>query len=131
MTVICNSNSGKTLASRYLARGYTAQSEFGISIDREYAVFGTALWQSLLLFLISDDNSLPNWYPADLFSIKDGKLGSDWFFNAYAGNEDGLQAIWGYDALVHDDTHYDALLERNPEAMKVFYLERAKLVESD
>jgi hypothetical protein len=84
-------------------------------------VFAIAIYSGATLFLLADDDNLPNWYPADLFSISAMRIPPDWFATAYAGNESGLQLLLGYERLISDESHYDALLERDPEAIRYFW----------
>jgi hypothetical protein len=121
MQVLCIANRGAALSASYPALGNTPRSEFHVQIGREYKVFAVAIYIGATLLLLADDDHLPNWYPLDLFSISQAQIPSDWFATAYRGNEGGLQFLLGYERLVSDESHYDALLERDPEALKLFW----------
>jgi hypothetical protein len=121
MKVICIANSGKSLSAKYLI-GNTSSSIFHVATGKEYSVFAVAVYRGTTLFLLSDENRLPSWFPADLFSITDPRVPQDWFSAKFPENEDGLQFLLGYEQMVFDDSHYDALLERSPEAIKAFRL---------
>ncbi|MGA7237067.1 MAG: hypothetical protein WBY44_15375 [Bryobacteraceae bacterium] len=123
----CEKNSIAGLPPKYLDAGFTTRSVLHITVDKDYAVFGMAVWKDTLRILISDDNGLPNWYPIELFSVKDARLPDDWLF-AFFGNDESshLQALWGYRNLVIDEQHYDALVERDERALAIFAQERAK-----
>lgn len=123
MQVICNYNSGQTFPARLLNLGYTTQSAFTVSVGKEYQVFAMALWRGVVLMLLADDSHFPNWFPIDLFSMSDSRLPENWSFLSAESNESGLQALWGYERLITDDSHYDGLLEREPEALRHFYAE--------
>ena len=75
----------------------------------------------MLLLLLMDEYQLPNWFPADLFSIDEPHLPENWSFKMCINAEHGLQAVWGYEELIFDEAHHDDLLERDPEALRVFY----------
>ena len=131
MKVSCIANSGKSLPGAYLSHGYFAESVFRIAIGKEYLVFGMALWDSRLMVLLSDEDDLPNWYPVELFSLVDPRLPTDWMCNVNMKNEGGLKAVWGYESLVLDDEHHDALQERESGALEIFQNERnRRLAES-
>lgn len=131
MRVICNSNSGQSLPSRMLSSGHTLQSSFTVSIGREYHVFAMALWQGVILLLLADDHHLPNWFPMCLFSANDPRLPDEWSFWSAESDEEGLQALWGYKQLIANATHYDGLLEREPEALRYFYEEETRRLNLD
>ena len=80
----------------------------------------------MVLLLLADDHKLPNWHPVKLFSFTDDHLADDWFFSTSIANEHGVQAIWGYESLVRDPAHYEALLERDQAALKIFYQEKSR-----
>jgi hypothetical protein len=124
MLVIPKANSGKALPPKYFSLGYTEQSEFNITIGKEYTVFAIGFWQSAIHFLICDDSELPNWHPAELFLISDGSLPNGWLFSTCVANEHGVDAVCGYERLIIDKAHYESLLERDPEAIHVFRQEQ-------
>jgi hypothetical protein len=106
--------------------GYTDQSVLHVTVGREYFVFAISMWRGILQVLLSDDNGLPNWYPMECFSVTDEHLPDDWLFAFYGRDESAdLQALWGYADLIHDDEHYDLLLERDESAMNIFVRESA------
>lgn len=78
-----------------------------------------SLYAGALMVLIRDDTRLPNWYPIQLFEVAEPVLPNNWLF-ANFGNSEHLQAIWGYEELIRDESHYDALLERDPDALRIF-----------
>jgi len=126
MRVVCSGKTGKCLSAKYLAAlsGETEQTEYDVSVGKEYEVFGVAVWRSIILLLLLDDGNLPDWYPVELFSVADAQLPEDWFFSVSVANEHGVEAIWGYDHLVRTPSHYEALLERDPSALRMFFKER-------
>jgi hypothetical protein len=131
MRVNCNSNSGQTLPANYLGLGYTSHSNFNISIGEEYNVFGMALWQGVILLLLADDYHLPNWVPAQLFSVTDSRLPADWLFLQSDKEGEMLQALWGYERLITDASHYAGLIERESEALQFFYQEEKRRLHCD
>jgi hypothetical protein len=124
MQIITREHSGKMLPSKYFALGYTEQSEFYLTIGKEYTVFAIALWRSTILFLICDDYDLPSWHPAELFSISQPRMPDNWLFSTSVANEHGVEALWGYERLAIDPSHYEALLERDPVALGFFHEEK-------
>lgn len=105
----------------------TKRSAFHVVVGREYFVFALAVYRGVLLLLLSDEDHLPNWHPIDLFSISDGRLPQDWYSAAYPGNDDGLQFLIGYERLIMDASHYDALLERDASAMQAFQEQTSRI----
>jgi len=120
MFIISKANSGKALPPKYISLGYTEESDFYITIGKEYVVFAIAFWQASVLFLIRDDYESPSWHPAELFEISQAKLPNNWLFSTSVAKEHGVHALCGYERLITDKDHYEALLERDPEAIRVF-----------
>lgn len=125
MRVLCIHNLGRNLSAELLKTGYTIHSEFPVSIGKEYSVFGMKIWEGFILVLLSDDNRLPNWFPISLFMLTDSRLPEHWSFTSIPCDRDTheVRGLWGYDRLITDETHHDALLEREPEALRHFYNE--------
>lgn len=123
MRVTCISDSGQSLSDQFLRLGYTVKSAFSVSVGKEYEVFAMSLWSGAILLLLADEHHLPNWFPLELFSLIDPGLPADWSFWPNLANKNGLQALWGYERLITDASHYDGLVERDPEALRHFYEE--------
>jgi hypothetical protein len=123
MRVTCICNNGQSLSDQFLRRGYTVKSAFSVSVGKEYEVFAMSLWSGVMLLLLADEHHLPNWFPMELFSWSDASLPAGWSFVPSLANEHGLQALWGYQRLTTDASHYDGLVERDPEALRHFYEE--------
>lgn len=131
MHVTCISNSGHSLSDQYLRLGYTVRSAFAVSVGKEYDVFAMSLWCGAILLLLADEHHLPSWFPMELFSLSDPRLPADWSFLPSLANEGGLQALWGYGRLITDASHYDGLVERDPEALRHFYEEERLRLQRD
>lgn len=120
MKIICTSNTGADLSSGHALLGYTKESRFSLVVGCEYIVHAMSIWRSTLMVLLVDESQLPNWYPIESFEISDGHLPCDWFFRRFQDEESLLRAIWGYQQIASDPSHYDALIERVPDALRVF-----------
>jgi hypothetical protein len=126
MRAKCLFNDGKSLSEKYLnLEGYTSKSSFNVAIGGEYLVFAMSLWHGVILILLADESHLPNWFPLELFSIDDRRLPANWSFVSMLESSH-LQALWGYEQLVGDPLRYDALLEREPAALREFYEEEER-----
>jgi hypothetical protein len=103
-----------------------------LSLGNVYMIYGISLWQNSLNYLIvPKEASLPNWYPVDLFEIMDESFYSESYFGYFGGSDDrGLNAIWGYKELVKDHQHYVDLIEREPDAIRVFLKRKKEIDES-
>lgn len=128
MIIVCKANTSNALPKEYFVAfpGDSDQSTYHISIGREYRVFAMALWHSQLMVLLCDDTEYPIWYSVHFFSIRDTSLPGNWQCSINMKNEGGLQAIWGYERLVTDKFHHDALMERDAEALAFFFDERRR-----
>jgi hypothetical protein len=117
MVVICVTNSMRNLPPNPLA--YNRDAMMQLTVDAEYAVCAMSIYAGSLMVLVSDDTGLPNWYPIQLFRVADSGLSGSWRFASYCESAH-LQALWGYEELIEDESHYDSLLERDAEALAVF-----------
>lgn len=123
MHIKCIENTGKNLSKTHFSMGYTSVSEFDLELGKDYSVYGISWWSGVVFFLLLGEGGYPRWCPSELFTITQNTIPADWFFATFLdGQKNGLQAILSYDEMVNSlDEHYDALLEYEPEAIKVFF----------
>jgi len=89
-----------------------------LEMGSEHIVYGIELYNGALRYLITDGGKRPFWYPSELFRITDPLVYAEWYVSAgeYQGK---LNVIWGYKELL-GPAHYQNLLEREPEDMRIF-----------
>lgn len=116
MVVVCVARRASVPASSV---AYNPHAVTDVTIGSNYLVAAISIYVGLVMVLIRDDTHLPSRYPMEMFDVADSRLPSDWFFVNYP-DSDFLQAIWGYEELVVDEFHYDALLEREDDALAIF-----------
>lgn len=124
MKVVCVANVGSSLSRSRKAAGYTDDSVFHLTIDGEYDVYAMALFDAGLSVLICDDTGYPRMEPIELFDVGNGHVPAHWEFTLFSGEQFLVKAIWGYSALIHNESHYDDLLQLEPSALQIFYAER-------
>ncbi len=131
MKVACIVNSGAQLGESYFLLG-SAQSLATLTIGREYTVVAMELLESRIKLLVSDDYDQPMWYPVELFEIKDFRLPPEWCFAVNpCPNQPMVKALWGYELLILDPHHNEALIERDPSALNIFKNEMDFLVDGE
>ena len=130
MKVKCIGNSGNDLSSITLASGHLQTTKFSLKIEEIYMVYGISVWKGIIHYLTMDKfNTVPSWYPAELFIIIDNLLPIEWYYKYFNSNKYfDVSALWGYKELVLDENHYDDLIERKAEAITVF-LNRKKEID--
>lgn len=106
---------------------YTTETVFHLEVGKHYAVLGLGMFETVLLVLVCDETDKPNWLPVGLFEFADARLPDNWEFAvldgiAASGGDASNRWIarFGYRELVHDETHSDALIERDPHALEIF-----------
>ncbi|WP_173142061.1 hypothetical protein [Kibdelosporangium persicum] len=99
---------------------YTEHTVFEVTVGETYPVYGISMFNRGLTLLLRDDTGKPNWQPIELFEVVDGRLPDGWKFATRDQGEAYTQAIFGYPRLVDDEGHEEALIEREPDAMRVF-----------
>ena len=102
--------------------GYSSGQRVGLENGREYSVYGIVIFKQVIHYLLlPSSNELPNWYPANYFSISDNLIPSNWFFQKYPDEDiSGYQMILGYKEMVDNNNHIISLIEREIESMKIF-----------
>ena len=133
MIATCVHGTGPSLGTPARAHLYSEQTAFPLTVGADYHVMGIGVWGTVLVALVIDDGRNPTWLPAGLFEIEPQRIPADWEFAlldgaaASVGEPDrGWVAMWGYPELVRDESHSDALLERDQEALDVCFRELAK-----
>jgi len=116
---------GKPLKSYEFGKfGASESTHYGLlEIGREYIVMGIFLREGVLGYLI-DDGGVISTYPYQLFEVTDNKLPADWYFRAFTREDDRFpyqEAVWGYYELCFEDNHYEQLVEREEQAMRIYY----------
>lgn len=126
----CRHTSGSELGKPERGHFYALGTKFQLRRGVEYPALGIGIWETTLVVLVRDETRLPNWLPTGLFEIELDGLPSSWEFRVYDGRAasggDALNrwvAIWSYRRLVRDETHRDGLIERDPEALRLFAAE--------
>jgi hypothetical protein len=126
LKVLCEENTGANLTKGTYEIGYTKESVFELEKSNNYTVYGMCQWRCSLHFLIMGDN-FPSWYPAELFNVVDNRLPLEWYFNYNLDSD--ISAVWGYKELVDDENHFDDLMERKHDAIKVFLKRKQEIEE--
>lgn len=127
MRAVCRANTGAALAKSALAIGNTDESRFDIEVNKDYVIFGIVDFQNAIHILTIGESDFPTWYPVELFTVTVPELPPRWFFR-YVGDEQGIVAIWGYEELVNDSSHYEALIEGDEQAISVFLRRKSDMV---
>lgn len=108
--------------------GDTIETKYPIKIGEIYMVYGQHIYKNVLSYLlIGTYENLPSWYPAELFEVIDAMIPMEWYYQY--DSQSALSAIWGYNELVLNKKHYDSLLEREDEAIRIF-LNRKKEIDT-
>lgn len=131
MKVKCITNQGKDLSPKTLEEGYLLTTDFQLTVGDSYFVYGISLWRGILHYLTMDRHqTLPDWHPAELFVVTENLLPLEWYFRFYNKNESQyLNALWGYRELVLDDKHYEGLIERDNECVRIFLKHKTEVDE--
>jgi hypothetical protein len=121
MQIRCTTTEGYLLTVKEVRHGNQTKTVYrGLTVGNSYTVYAIILYQEGIKYLIYDDFSMANWYPAELFKVINNGLPSEWHYQFYGYEEFGVTAIWGYKELVLTDEHYDGLCEQEPQEIQVF-----------
>ncbi|MDR1671658.1 MAG: hypothetical protein LBR57_03970 [Alistipes sp.] len=141
MTIRCVHNTGKVLRdyeNKRLSKdtfgrfGTSWHTEFGLEIGKDYLVMGVLYGEGTLDYLI-DEGGYISAYPYPLFEVVDNRLPSNWFFKSLKNTDNNYpyqEAICGYYELVHDDTHYEKLVNYEEDACRIYFRRKIELEKS-
>ncbi len=133
MLVLCNSISGKDLPDNARVMGETEKTQFTLlEIGVEYKVYGVMFYPTRTDLLLCPEGSAPLWAPSNLFEILDDQFPNDWgcvitekkegYIDLYEAF--GINAICGYLELVRSYQHYLGILEREPNELQKFHMQK-------
>jgi hypothetical protein len=129
----CIHKTGASLGPPSRGHLYSAETVFHVEVGAQYQVLGLGIFETVLVALVCDDTGRPNWLPAGVFEIQSQTLPSDWEFalidgKAASGGDASNRwvARWGYAELARDERHSDALIERDPAGLEVFFRQLAQ-----
>lgn len=128
MWAICATNDPNALADHQRGRAASFESAYPITIGKSYAVIGMSVTENILDFLVRDDWGGPCFAPAGMFELLTAPVPDDWSFTLRSGIratgnaawENPIVAMWGYRELVDTETHVTDLLDREPNALRIF-----------
>jgi hypothetical protein len=133
MIVTCVYNLGDDLADHQRGRFTMLHSEYPLTKGAAYVALGMGVWETILEVLVRDDWGKPLWCPLGLFDCPPQPMPADWAFTVCDGLTLSGTALWtrwvarwGYEELVRDPGHSDALMERDPAALAIFSREVAR-----
>ncbi len=128
MKVKCLYNTGKVLPEVYRENKYDTDSEFQLTIGKEYVVYGIVTIKKYNWFLICEDNYdgiyiyYPLYRPCHLFTITDGRISKYWIakerIDDYDKGEKGIH--FGFKELVEEEYFNGNLVEGYKREVEIF-----------
>jgi hypothetical protein len=100
------------------------------TVGRRYRPHAMAIFMNRLTVLVCDDYDYPVWLPIELFAVEEARLSARWEFAWYSDEvagtpgRRGRQAIWGYRDIVQSESHFERLIDGDPEARRAFAVAR-------
>ena len=95
-----------------------------IEVGKEYRVMGLMItrYSNCLHYLVDDDDRTW-WCPYMLFEISDNSLPNNWYIMLIDKSEPFIDVfcLSGFYELCNDDEYYDALTERESQAMETYF----------
>jgi hypothetical protein len=118
-------------SNELLALGFTPRSELHLVENHNYDIYGISIWRNVTGYLmIPTGEPNPDWMPAELFHVTDPRLPRNWFyFYSKTQNSHGVTHLMSYKEMVTDENHYIDLIEREPDALKVFMFRKKEMEE--
>jgi hypothetical protein len=123
MKVRCISNTGWNLPEKYTdpRAGIVRDTEFRLTIGKEYVVYALALREAQVWYYVCDDAGLwyPVHHPAPLFDVVDDRLSEYWRYTFSPGHADHL-GLFAFEEWGATDYFYDRLTDRVGREAEVF-----------
>ncbi|GHU72792.1 hypothetical protein FACS189413_16390 [Bacteroidia bacterium] len=132
MIVKCKQTNAKYFDLQYVTTVFSNQFDyggrFGIELDREYIVMGIVTYNdSNCAYYLIDTYGRPDWYPNLLFDIIDNSLPNSWNVCIYNCNSLKISSLYGFKELCNNDDFYDKLIERDEDAMRIYFKRKIEL----
>jgi hypothetical protein len=130
MKVICKENTAINLDLKEVTDISYKEYKFPLTVSKEYIVMGLAVYKNRnALYYLVDDGWLPDWVPYGLFEISDNAIPPNWHIDVidkkkYPGGT--VFFVAGFYELCSDENYYDALMEREPEALEIYRKRKAE-----
>ena len=120
MKIRCIANTGANLPESYFLPhlGYKKESEFQLSVGKEYIVYALYEWEGKIWYYICDERYTyyPIHNPAPLFEVVDNRISKYWRFKL-APN--GLLTL-AFEQWFSDPYFYDKLTDQEEQAVLIF-----------
>jgi hypothetical protein len=120
MRIRCIATTGASLPESYIdpAKGYKKETEFPLTVGKDYTVYAIKEWQGSVWYYICDDNYMyyPMQNPAPLFEVVDNRMSKYWRFKLYPN---GLLKI-AFEQWFSDIFFYDKLTNQEEEEVLIF-----------
>lgn len=129
MKVICKKNTSKDFDLKEVRSVISNEVRYPIEIGKEYLVMGIMILKrdKCIQYLI-DDSGRPFWIPYLLFDISDNALPNNWYVSIFDKNSPGdLFYLSGFYELCNDEDFHDSLMERDEEAMILYFQRKIEL----
>ena len=110
-------------------KDYPNDFDYGLEIGKEYIVMGILTFKtSNHLYVLIDENSRPSWFPYQIFKIVDNAFPQNWFVKINDTREDtDFYNLIGFDELCNEENFYNRLIEREDEAMRIYFRRKIEI----
>lgn len=133
MKAICKENTARNLDRKEVSEFLRKDHEYSLTVGQEYIVMGIANYRDRqgLCYLV-DNGWLPDWVPYGLFEISDKAFPPNWHIDVIDRNKypyGDVSFVAGFYELCTDENYYDALMEREPEALEIYSKRKAEFIQ--
>ncbi|MEZ4909942.1 MAG: hypothetical protein R2774_03670 [Saprospiraceae bacterium] len=124
MKVVCKYNDPSNLPSTI-----PDNFDYGLELSKEYLVMGVLTFKkSNDLYFLVDENGRPSWFPHQIFEAVNNELPVNWFVKINIGDDYvDYQNLIGFDELCNKEDFFNQLLERDEEAMRIYFRRKIEL----
>lgn len=133
MKVICKENTAENLDLEEATNILYKRYKFPLIVEREYIIMGIALYKDRnCIYYLVDDGVLPHWVPYGLFEISDKAFPPNWHIDIIDKKkypQGDVFFLSGFYELCSDENYYDALAERESEALEIYWKRKREVEE--
>lgn len=110
-------------------KGIPNDFDYGLELGKEYLVMGVMTYKSSnnVYFLI-EENLRPAWFPFQIFKIIKNDFPKDWYLYINVSDKySDCYNLIGFEELCNNNSFFNKLLERDEEAMRIYFRRKIEL----
>jgi len=108
-------------------RDHNLEASFPLSVGKDYLVQAVTVHLGLAWYYVHDDDDLewPIWYPATLFTLRDGEIPVGWVMGYVHLGAENQYPVLSFPGWANDRFFYERLVDGEDQAVRIYAARRA------